>query len=361
MRKTSLLPWIAGSALLLVTACSGATDDAPTQNGAAADPLAKLEIRTARAVVAQNVPIGSVPAQVSLPPEARVAVTAPFSGAAVRVYVIEGQPVSPGQPLALIRAAEPVQIRGELVRSQAELDMAQARARRIDQLAHEGIIAGARADEARAQLRQAQASVSENRRLAALSGGATDGSMTLRSPIAGRVAHVAVETGGPVDGMTAPFVVENAAAYRLDLQLPERLAQDVRPGMEVQVKLAAGEGKPLSISGRILSVAPSIDPATRSVAAKASIASAPGLVAGRNVMATISGASKAAGVVVPSGAVTRIGDQDHVFVRSGKTFVRRKVTVAADTGDSAFILTGLKSGETVATSSIAELKAMTAE
>lgn len=361
MIKRPLVSFAAACALMALAGCSGdpAADEAA--QAAEVDPLAALGIKTAAAEKTDGIPLGTVPGTVTLPPEARVAVTAPFPGAVVRVLVIEGQAVRQGQALAVIRAAEPVQIQGELSRSQAEFGLADERAKRMRQLAEEGIIAQARADEAQAQLRQAQASVAESRRLASLAGVGSDGTMTLAAPIAGRVQHVGVETGGPVDGMSAPFVIENAGAYRLDLQLPERLASTVKPGMAVEVLLPVEGGAPIAIGGSILSVTPSIDPLTRSVMAKAKIASAPGLVPGRNVMVTISGTGSATGVAVPSSAVTQIGGEDHVFVQSKKVFAPRKVTVAAEAAGRTVIAKGLEPGEVVATSSITELKAMSAE
>lgn len=349
------------AALAALSACSdSAAPDAAAS--AAADPLSGLAIKAVKAAAVSSIPIGSVPGTVTLPPEARVAVTAPFPGAAVRVFVIEGQAVRRGEALALVRAAEPVQIRGELVRAQSEVTLAQARASRLNQLASEGIIAQARADEARAALAQARASLAEQRRLVALGGVSADGTMTLRAPIAGRVAHVGPTTGGPVDGTDAPFVIEAESAYQVELQLPERLARAVRPGMGVEISLPASDGaKALPVAGQILAVSPSIDPATRSVMARASIGAAPGIVAGRNVSVTILGSQGAGGVAVPAAAVIKIGGEDHVFVAEGKTYKPRKVTVAATGGGQAVLSEGLKAGETVAASSIAELKAMNAE
>jgi cobalt-zinc-cadmium efflux system membrane fusion protein len=195
-----------------------------------------------------------------------------------------------------------------------------------------------------------------------MSGTGPDGTMTLRSPIAGRVAHVGVETGGPVDGMEAPFVIEAASAFRIEMQLPERLAHQVRPGMAVEIQLPAARiGDAIPIGGEILSVAPSIDPVTRSVMATASIGAAPGLVAGQNVMVVISGSSVGSGVSVPANAVTRIGGEEHVFVRGDGRFTPRPVTVVANAGGLAVISSGLSAGETVATSGITELKAASAE
>lgn len=346
------------AAALVLSACSGPSE--PTAKPAA-DPLARLAIATAKAREVTEVPIGSVPGTITLPPAARVAVMAPFSGAAVRVFVIEGQAVRRGQPLAVVRAAEPVQIRGELARAQAEVGLAEARAARLGQLASEGIIARARADEAQAALAQARASLAEQRRLIALGGVGADGSMTLSAPITGRLAHVGVTTGGPVSGMEAPFVIEAEGAYQVELQVPERLARQVRPGMPVEVTMTAVEAGSAPVAGTIIAVSPSIDPATRAVMARASLADATGLVAGRNVSVLIKGTAEQAGIAVPAQAVTRIGGADHVFVRAGKTYRARKVSVLARTGEQAIIGAGLKAGEVVATSSIAELKAMSAE
>ena len=343
--------------LAAAPACSAPADEAASTPDASADAASGLAIEGAAAKAVDNVPLGSVPGTIALPPAARVAVTAPFAGAVVRVFVIEGQEVARGAPLGLVRAAEPVAISGDLARARSAASLAEARAKRLSQLAEEGIIAEARADEAKAEFEQARASVTQFARLAAQGGVATDGTMTLRAPIAGRVAHVGVETGGGVDTVTAPFVIEAAGAYQVALQLPERLAQSVRPGMAVEIALGGDGAEP--VGGQIIAVAPSLDPATRSVMARASLGSAPGVIAGRNVTVTILGQGR--GVAVPDRAVTRIGEADYVFVQKGKSWEKRAVTIAVRGGEVAVIASGLSAGEVVAATSIAELKAMNAD
>lgn len=78
-------------------------------------------------------------------------------------------------------------------------------------------------------------------------------------------------------------------------------------------------------------------------------------------MVTISGTTATGGVTVPSAAVTLIGGAEHVFVRKDREFTPRKVVVAAEAAGRSVISEGLEAGEVVATSSIAELKAMAAE
>lgn len=341
---------------------SDAVEAAPASPGMLTGAqIRQLGIRIEQAKQADAVPLGTVPGQVSLPPEARVAVTSPFAGVAVRVMVIEGQQVGRGQPLAVVRAAEPVQFGADLARAQADLAVQRAQADRLGMLADKGVVAGARADEARAALRRTEVTIAENRRLLALGGAGRDGTATLRAPIAGRVARVSVETGGPVGGDMAPFVIENTAALTLDLQLPERLAGSVRPGMPVSV---ARPGESAPATGSILSVSASLDPATRSVHAKAGLSAAPGLVPGQGVMAVIAdpGGQRRSGVTVPGAAVTRIDGQDYVFVRTGTKdgarFEKRKVTLVAEAGGSAVLSAGLKPGEAVAVSGVAELKSL---
>jgi len=326
-----------------------------------AEQVRALGIQLASAARASAIPLGTVPGTISLPPQARVAVTSPFAGVAVRVLVLEGEQVGRGQPLAVVRAAEPVQFGADLARAQADLAVERAQAERLAMLAREGVVAGARADQARAALQRTEATIAENRRLLAMAGAGRDGTATLRAPIAGRVAKVAVETGGAVGGEIAPFVVENTAALSIDLQLPERLAGQVRPGMAVSVPMA-GSGEPAQ--GRILSVGSSLDPATRSISAKASLPAAPGFVPGQGVMAVIAdaGATRREGISVPASAVTTIEGKDYVFVarREDRTtrFAMRAVTVVANAGGMAVLSSGLKPGEQVATSGVAELKSI---
>ncbi|EGD58292.1 RND family efflux transporter MFP subunit [Novosphingobium nitrogenifigens DSM 19370] len=315
--------------------------------------VANLGIGTEAARVADATPVGTVPGVVSLPPDARVAVTTPYAGTVVKVAVIQGQDVRQGDVLAVVRASEAVQYGAALARSQAELPVASANAARMNQLAREGIIAPARADEARAALRATEATVAENRRLLAIGSAGRDGTITLRAPISGRVASVTVDTGAPVGNGAAPFIVENVAALRLDLQVPERLAGQVRQGMTIHVEQ---DGR--VVEGTVLSVAQSLDPMTRSLAAKASLPAGSGFVPGKGVMVTIAGPAHGGGVSVPASSVAHIESGDIVFVREVKGFRPVKVTVAGQIGDRTFLTSGLAAGAVVATSGVAELKSM---
>jgi membrane fusion protein, heavy metal efflux system len=330
-----------------------ATASAPAETAAPAGALTpeqikRLGIKTAPAVIAQFAAVGTMPATVVLPPDARVAVSAPFSGSIRQIFVIPGQQVAKGQALATIMSRDALQIGADLNRARTDLGLARATAARTGQLAREGIIAGARAQEARAALSQAETSLSEKSRILAIAGANASGLITLRAPISGRISAVSVQTGGPIDGMTAPFVIDASNAYQLDVQVPERLAGMVKPGMTVSL---LG-----NVSGRILSVSPGIDPVSRSLIAKASISAAPGIIAGKSLIVSISGDAPSGAVTIPASALTKIGGKDIVFVAKGNRFALREVTaVAVGTGD-VLITSGLQPGERIATSGLTELK-----
>jgi multidrug efflux pump subunit AcrA (membrane-fusion protein) len=106
--------------LAVMPACSSPPAEQAGALASKADAAPGLVIESVAAREIDKVPLGSVPGTISLPPAARVAVTAPFAGAVVRVYVIAGEPVVRGQALGLVRATEPVQIGGDLARARRQ-------------------------------------------------------------------------------------------------------------------------------------------------------------------------------------------------------------------------------------------------
>jgi cobalt-zinc-cadmium efflux system membrane fusion protein len=150
--------------------------------------------------------------------------------------------------------------------------------------------------------------------------------------------------------MTAPFVIEADGSRWLALQLPERLAGQVKPGMVVTMR----DGR----RGQLATMASSIDPATRSFAARALLDNGgPALVGGRLLPVSLVAMAPAGAVSVPAAAVVHEGSADQVFVKTSKGFVVRQVQRAAGSGDIAVIVAGLNPGEQVATSNLPELRA----
>ncbi len=309
-----------------------------------------LGVRTSVARPAGGAAIATLPATITPPPGARVAVSAPFPGVIRQNFAVSGQAVRQGEALATVFSREVLEMGAELSRARARRGVAQSAATRTNQLVKEGIAAGARAEEARAALQEANADISSRSRLLALAhADASTGVYTLRAPIAGRVSSGTVQIGSAIDGMSAPFVIDAARRYAVEAQLPERLVGRVRVGDRI--------GLPGGILGSVTSVGVTIDPQTRSALLKASVPAAPGLVSGRTVSVALFGPTVAGAVTVPASAIARLGDRTMVFTETVGGFALRPVTLVSAGGAEA-VVTGIPAGARVASTGVSELKAL---
>lgn len=336
-----------------------------------------LGIVTAPAQPASEVPLADLPVTIAPPPNARVAVAATLPGTVLRTLVVEGDSVSRGQALAIVASRDVMTLSADLARANARAGVARSSAARLNQLSREGIIAGARADEARALAAEAGADVAEKSRILRLVGSNRGGgTYTLTAPIAGRVTKADIQAGMPLDGTTAPFVIDAAGRYEATGQVPERLIGQIRPGMTVRLgqgtrgqntgSLDAG-----AVRGTVTAVGNAIDPATRSAMLKAQLPASPGLVSGRVDTITVwgpattnatasanTGARSDGAITVPEAAVTTLGTDDVVFVANPRGYVRR-VVHRLGAADGQVVVTGaLKAGDAVVVHGTAALKAL---
>ncbi|MGF7150853.1 cobalt-zinc-cadmium efflux system membrane fusion protein [Sphingomonas zeicaulis] len=349
-----------------VAACSGgdgdegnaAADAAPARPAAPkgrltldGGELERLGIRFAVVEAATELPLATVPGTLAPPPNARVAVAAVIPGVVTKTLVVEGDSVARGQPLAVVAAREMFTLAAGVEQASARAAMARANDRRLGQLAREGVIAGARADEARAALREAEAELNEQQRVVRLVNGAPhQGTYTLTAPIAGKVTSAAIQTGSPVDGTTAAYVIDATSRYEVTAQLPERLVGRVQTGMAVRL---AGD-----VRGEVTSVGSAIDPATRSATLRARIPAAPGVVSGRAVPVTIFMPAPAGAIAVPAQAVTEVDGKPSVFVRVASGVAVRAVEPGDRADGRIVIRSGLKAGDRIAVAGVSDLKAV---
>lgn len=308
-------------------------------------------LRFVAATAAQEYLLATLPAVIAPPPNARIAVAATFPGVVLQTLAVEGDMVRRGQGLAVIASRDILALASDLAQAQARLAVAKADAERQAVLSEEGIVAGARAEEAKAELQRARAEVNEmSRVLAAVSADGAKGTYTLTAPIDGVVAVSKIETGEPIEGMVAAFVVDATDRYEVQAQVPERLVGKIEPGM--RVALDGG------VEAKVTSVGRVIQPETRSVLMKAAVTPGAQLVAGRTAMVGVYSPAPKGAVSVPRAAVANLGGIDAVFVRAKGSVIVRKVNTGPALGDRTVILSGLKVGEQIAVSNLSELKSL---
>ncbi len=309
---------------------------APVTLSAAQEKAMGIVLATAKP--ASDAPVAALPGAVTPPLNGRRVVAAPFAGTVMRVHVLEGQAVRAGAPLVTLFSREALSVSSELVQNQAELRVAEASARRLQQLASEGVIAGARAEEAQARLAQARAMVNERRRLLSGAGGAS-GEYVLRAPVAGRVAAIAAQPGGGLEAMAPAVTLDSADRLWVEAHVSPEIARKLKVGYPMRVG---------DVGGRIV-------PKTRSLPLRAEL-SAPGALApGQTVTLTLLSPAPAGAQAIPRGALVQDHAGARVFVKTAAGYEARSVTVVGAAGAEA-VVTGLSSGARVAASGASQLK-----
>ncbi len=342
-RLPSLLPYVA----LLAAGCSSKSDAAPKGRPPPLVVVAKVE--------AKDVPV-EVRAPVELRPLAQADVGSKTLGYLDAVLVDRGDRVKRGQLLALVRPSDlPDQLvaaRGSLAQAQASVGLARKNAERANELAPKGIVSQQELQQAQAALASAEAQ--EAAAQAQVGAFATRlGETRIESPLDGVVTVRRLDPGvlvGPSAGANATSIVSVARVdvLRVFVTVTERDVHLVKTGLAAHVEVDALPGR--RIEGSVARLAPTLDPATRTLDAEVQIDNKagelrPGMFGrGSIVVTTHNGAA-----VVPSSAVQISGGKRWSFVLDGDKVRRREVTTGVDEGTWIEIEKGVAVGEEIVT------------
>lgn len=203
------------------------------------------------------------------------------------------------------------------------------------------------------QLALAYAQLEAAKAQAALAG-ANVRNHTLVAPFAGFVTQAPSSVGGLVVAGQPAFTIKDVAQLKLVGTVSEADAALVK--IDAEVVLTVGEGPARKTAkAKVLTVLPSVDPATRRVPVEALLDNDQKLLAGSFARATISGGSEVSVLEVP--AITlRPGSQDEVLVvKKGKLVVKKLTFVRSATG-ALLVRSGLSAEDDVVLSPNAEAK-----
>lgn len=294
-------------------------------------------------------------ATVTAPPEGRAALTARADGAIVRIVKRLGDPVRPGETIALLESREAATIVGERATAAARAQATRAALARERRLFSERITA--RQDLEAAVAANAQAEAEMRRTQAAVSAAAvtSDGRhIAIRSLIGGRITKVDAELGHFVTAGTELFEVSNPALIQIEASVPSVEAQRISPGDSAVIELPGG-GR---VDAVVRSTTPSVNPESRTHTVVLSPAGVPaGLAQGQGVRVRITPRGSAANrIVLPEGAVQSVEGRDVVFVATQGGFQATPVTVGARSAGRVEIVEGLRPGLNVVTQGAFVLK-----
>ena len=177
----------------------------------------------------------------------------------------------------------------------------------------------------------------------------------VRSPIAGTVVSVDVERGQEVQPSLPLVTVASLDRMRVNVEVPERYASAVVPGMEATfTSFAVADGE---FSGSVVSVDPTIDPSSRSKSVELRIVDRAGkLEPGMFVRVSLPLDRAEDVVLLPFRAVVQEGGEEYVYVVEDETARRTPVSTGIIAQDRVEIRSGIEPGQTVVTEGHQELR-----
>ena len=284
-----------------------------------------------------------LPGRVAFAPGAEASIDAPLAGSVVRVHVGAGDRVSVGSPIATLRSAEGAGSRATVDAAAASAQAAVAAERRDRQLFEQGWIAQARLDITAAEARRAEAELRAARaRVGAYGAPGTDGSVVVRSPLAGIVTRISA-TPGQFLHEEAPQIAAVADGRRVELvfDAPPSAASVLRIGDRLEIAVPGSE----PATGVISAIAPVNAQGVVIVRATPTGSLPP---AGTVLSARILSSGPGQGLTVPADAVQTVEGQASVFVVEGAGFRARPVVTGRTAAGRIEIVSGLTGAERIA-------------
>lgn len=220
------------------------------------------------------------------------------------------------------------------ISSRAELDSADAALK----------VADGRYEDAVEEVRNRQALLSQRKtELAQARQELTDS--TLLAPFGGVIRERTVSPGQYVNAGAPIATLVRMHPLRLQADVPEREASNVKVGQEVKVRV---EGDPTAYAGRVVRVSPAIDEQSRSLRIEAEVANEAGTIRpGSFATADIVIAAGAPAIVVPSSAIVTFAGVEKVLTVADGKVVEKRVELGRREGASVEVLDGLQAGERV--------------
>lgn len=303
-------------------------------------------------VAAQDVNV-EVHAPIELRPLAQAEVGSKTLGYLDAVLVERGDKVKRGQLLALVRPSDlPDQLvaaRGSLSQAQASASLAKSNLERVSGLAPKGVVSQQELQQAQAAVATAEAQ--EAAAKAQVAAYATRlGETQITSPLDGVVAVRRLDPGalvGPTAG-TGIMTIARIDVLRVFVTVTEREVHLVKIGQKAHVEVDALAGR--TVEGAVVRLAPTLDPATRTLDAEVQIDNAsgelrPGMFGRGSIVVDVHPNA----AVIPATALQITNGKRFVFVLSGDKVQRREIETGVDEGTWLEVTKGVAAGEEVVT------------
>lgn len=247
-----------------------------------------------------------------------------------------------------------VEVNSAIAAAKAQLDLAEATFKRMEDLHDKRSISDQEFDQVTAKRQMARANYkmaeSKKQQLADKTQQAEEAVATakimrgyakIKAPFDGIVTAKMADRGDLASPGVPLVRIEKAGRYHLEAALDESLLSEIRVGQRITADLGALERK---LEARITEVVPAVDSRSRAFVVKAELPNLPNLRSGLFGRVRIETAARKV-VTAPVQAIVKRGQVEAVFVVDDGRVRARLVTVGERRKDQVEILSGLVAGE----------------
>ena len=271
----------------------------------------------------------------------KASIEAKVSGRIEKMLVVEGQSVREGDLLAQLDVKE-IKAKYDqaiVMRDQAERDL-----QRSALLVGKQAVSKSEFENTEARTRVARSSVTEAETML--------GYAALKAPFAGVITKKLADVGDLAIPGRPILMIENPFDLRFEANVPETYINNIRPGASLTVQIS---GINEIFNGIASEISPTADPNSRTFLVKFDLSNQTGLRSGLFGHVGVPSEEQLM-TDVPKAAVIKRGQMEIVFViQNGKAWIRL-VRTGKLSGTNIEVLSGIESGETIATDDLTTLK-----
>lgn len=292
------------------------------------------------------------PASVEADPARLAKIAPPLAGRVVKLLVKFGDEVKQGQPLFAMSSSELVAAQSEYLKAQSAFAQSERTVARQKDLLQHGIGSQRELEQAQTERDTAKSELARagiRLRLLGIEPGNLGGTLTVPSPIGGRVVELQTSNGQYLnDPALIVMIVADLSTVWVTANVQERDLRRVHVGDDATASFAAYPGE--LFEGKVLFVGDLLDPETRTIKVRVAYDNTKSMFK-PGMFATATFRSKAAmELVVPTASVVLSGEQSGVYVEVAPwTFERKTVEVGEQMGDKIVVTRGLAAGDRIVT------------
>jgi membrane fusion protein, heavy metal efflux system len=301
-----------------------------------------------------------VPAHVETDAQQIARVGSPVAGRILKLLVFEGQHVKSGTVLAMLHSTDLSDTQFALIKASSRQELAEAAAKRAEQLMQADVIGQAELERRRAEVLQASTEaasyrtqllglgMTENQIRRLESSRKLSADYPIVTPRSGTVLKREITIGQVVQPADPAFTIADLSSVWIIANVPEEDAGHLQKGMEVRVHVPALPQR--AIAGRLTFVSPIVDPATRTVEVRMDVANANGALKPDQLASMTFTGHTGRKLTIPNAAVVRENNKDYVFVQSAQLkYMLREVSLGNEENDRRVVLGGVQADEHIVT------------